>query len=307
MGAISLNLGVHLHWVLLVNSDLSFYCLDACFYDLVTWTLEIRGRRIITHRQGFNRLWMQVRPVAKLEEIQSHKVIKVASQNFVVWKIKTIIELRKLKDNLNHFWLAGAWEACVIFSPENSLDTLVDHLRADGVGRMVRRGIEILMLLWHDQYCFIVLHFTVFTSIYDSFLDVSPNIRCVVPIEVNDLFLVLALILAVALKGNGVQIILISFASYDVDGLVHTDLWVLLAVFYLITGQNAIIAYLLKIDLSFLTESSSFLEILNFWELLNWCRLSLTEISAQSCFTHSGQTNWNQEKLGNVLHFWVFE
>ena len=120
----------------------------------------------------------------------------------------------------------------MIFSPENSLDALVDHLRADRVGRMVRRGIEILMLLWHDQYCFIVLHFTVFTSIYDSFLDVGPNIRCIVPIEVNDLFLVLALILAVALKGNGVQIILISFASYDVDGLVHTDLWVLLAVFY---------------------------------------------------------------------------
>ena len=84
MGAICLNLGVHLHLVLLINSDLSFYCLDASFYDLVTWTLEIRGCRIITHRQGFDRLRMQVRPISKLEEIQSHEIIKVGSQNFVV-------------------------------------------------------------------------------------------------------------------------------------------------------------------------------------------------------------------------------
>ena len=62
---------------------------------------------------------------------------------------------------------------------------------------------------------------------------------------------------------------MISLASDDVDGLMHSDLWVLSAVFYLITGQNAIVAYLLEIDLSILTEPSSFLEILNFWELLN--------------------------------------
>lgn len=143
------------------------------------------------------------------------------------------------------------------------------------------------MLLRDDQYCFVVLDFTVFTSGHNCFLNVGPNIRSVVPIEVYDLFLVLALILAVALKGNGVQIILISFASNDVDGFVHSDLRVLLAVFYLITGQNAIVADLLKIDLRFLTEPSSFLEILNFWELLNRGCLSLPEISAQSCFTHS--------------------
>ena len=307
MGAICLNLGVHLHWVLLINSDLSFYCLDASFYDLVTWTLEIRGCRIITHRQGFDRLRMQVGPISKLEEIQPHEIIKVGSQNFVVWKIKTIIELGKLEDDLYDFWLAGTREAAVIFSPKNSLDALVDHLRADRVGRLVCWGVKIRMLLRNDQYCFVVLDFTVFTSGHDRFLDVGPNIRSVVPIEVNDLFLVLALILAVALKGNGVQIILISFASNDVNGFVHSNLRVLLAVFYLITGQNAIIADLLKIDLSFLTEPCSFLEILNFWELLSRRCLGLPEISAQSCFTHSGQTNWNQEKLGNVLHFWVFE
>jgi hypothetical protein len=163
------------------------------------------------------------------------------------------------------------------------------------------------MLLRDDQYCFVVFDFTVFTSGHDRFLDVRPNIRSIVPIKVNDLFSILALILAVTLKGNGVQIILISFASNDVNGFVHSNLRVLLAVFYLITGQNTIIADLLKIDLSFLTEPSSFLEILNFWELLSRRCLGLPEISAQSSFTHSWQTNWNQEKLCNVLHFWVFE
>ena len=195
----------------------------------------------------------------------------------------------------------------MILSTENSFDALIHHLWAYWIGRMIQWRLEIRMLLWNDQYRFIVLYFTVFTSGYNGFLDIHPNIGSVVPIEIYDLFLVLALILAVALKWNGVQIILISLASDDIYGLMHSNLGVLIAVFYLITGQNAIIAYLLEIDLSLLAESSSFLEILNFRELLNRRWLGLSEISAQSRFTHSRQTYWNQEKFGNVFHFWVFE
>lgn len=172
---------------------------------------------------------------------------------------------------------------------------------------MVQSWLKIRVLLRHDQYRFVVFHFTVFAWLNDRFLDVGPNIWSVVPIQVNDLFLVLALILAVALKRNGVQIVLVSFASDDINGLMHSNLRVLLAVLYLITGQNAIIANLLEVYLGPMNKACSFLEILNFWELL--CRhwLSLPEISAQGSFTHSWETYWNEEKLGNVLHFWVFE
>lgn len=143
------------------------------------------------------------------------------------------------------------------------------------------------MLLWNDQHSFVVLHFTVFTGCDNCFLNISPNIGSVVPIEVNDLFLILALNWTIALKGNGVQIILVCFASDDVDGFVHSYFWVLVAVFNLITGQNAIIADLLKIYGALGSSPCSFLEILNFWELLNRQRLCLPEISAQSSFSHS--------------------
>jgi hypothetical protein len=51
-----------------------------------------------------------------------------------------------------------------------------------------------------------------------------------------------------ALKRNGVQIILVSLAPDDVDGLVHAHFWVLLAVLHLITGQNPIVADLFKVE-----------------------------------------------------------
>lgn len=158
---------------------------------------------------------------------------------------------------------------------------------------MVQTWLKISMLLWHYEDRFVVLYFTVFTGSNNCFLDIGPNIGSVVPIKIDDLFLILGLGWAITLKGNGVQIILISFASNYINCFVHTNFWVLVAVVYLITGQNAIIADLLKIYLSLVSESCSFLEILNFWELLHWLSLGLPEISAQSSFAHSWQTNWN--------------
>jgi hypothetical protein len=86
----------------------------------------------------------------------------------------------------------------------------------------------------------------------------------------------------------------------------HSNLGVLLAVLHLITGQNPVIADLLEFDLGLM--GCPFLEILNFWELgLLMTTLVLSEISAQSCFAHTWETNRYKEKLGDVLHFRVKE
>lgn len=138
----------------------------------------------------------------------------------------------------------------MILSSENSLDALIDHLWANWVRSMVQTWLKISMLLWYYEDRFVVLNFTVFTGSNNGFLDIGPNIWSIVPIKIDDLFLLLGLGWAITLKGNGVQIILISFASDDINCFVHTNFWVLVAVLYLITGQNAIIADLLKIYLS---------------------------------------------------------
>jgi len=101
---------------------------------------------------------------------------------------------------------------------------------------------------------------------------------------------------------------LIGFATDDVNGLVHANLGVLLAVFHLITGQNPVVADLLEFDFSLTLDSGSFRVILNLGELrLLLMSLCLTEISAQSCLAHSWESDGHKEKLGDVLHFWVFE
>lgn len=100
---------------------------------------------------------------------------------------------------------------------------------------------------------------------------------------------------------------MVGFASNDVDCLMHSDPRVLLAVLHLITGQNPVVADLLKFEFAFARHLSSLLEILNFRELILVLLGVLSEISAQSCLAHSWQSNRHQEKLSNVPHFWVFE
>jgi hypothetical protein len=192
----------------------------------------------------------------------------------------------------------------VVFTSKNSFDALVDHLRADWVLGLIFRWLKVGVLLWHDKHGFVVLHFFGFACLHDGALDVGPNIRCIVPIEVNDLFMVLALIWRITLKGNGIQIILVSFIPDDIDSLMHSDLWMLVAVLYLITGQNPIVADLLELDLR--GRSDTFLEAGHFGHLL-LVRRSLSEISAQSRFAHSWEADWNKEKLCDVLHFWVLK
>lgn len=58
---------------------------------------------------------------------------------------------------------------------------------------MVPIAVEISMLLWHYQNRFVVSYFTVFVSGHDGPLDVLPNVRRIISIEINDLFFDFAL------------------------------------------------------------------------------------------------------------------
>jgi len=69
---------------------------------------------------------------------------------------------------------------------------------------MVKAWIEISMLLWNNEYSFVFLHFFVFVGIDNCALDVDPDIRSIVPIEINDLFSIGIVIWRITLKGDGV-------------------------------------------------------------------------------------------------------
>lgn len=69
---------------------------------------------------------------------------------------------------------------------------------------MVKAWIEISMLLRNNEHSFVFLHFFVFVGIDNSALDVDPDIRSIVPIEINDLFSIGIVIWRITLKGDGV-------------------------------------------------------------------------------------------------------
>jgi hypothetical protein len=193
---------------------------------------------------------MQVGPVSKLQEIQSHKVIKVCPENIVVRKIKTVIQFSKFQDNLHNLGLASGAEACVVLSPEDTFDTFINHLWADWILSMVFAWIKVRMHLGDNQHSFEVLHIFRTEGFGDCALNVHPDIWSIVSIEVNDLFFIGVIFWCITLKCDGVQIILIGFATDDINGLVHADLGVLLTVFHLITGQNPVVADLLEFNFS---------------------------------------------------------
>ena len=78
----------------------------------------------------------------------------------------------------------------MVFSSENTLDALVDHLRTDWILSVVAAGVEIGMHLGHDQHSFEVLNFFVFVSFDNCALNVGPDIWSIVSIEINDLFFI---------------------------------------------------------------------------------------------------------------------
>jgi hypothetical protein len=125
---------------------------------------------------------MQIRPLVELEEVQPHKVIEVGLEELVIGQVEAIIEFGELEYHLDNLRLASAAQAAVILSSENAFNALIDHLWTDRVFCRIPLRLEIWMLLWHYYDCFVVLHFPALGSLHDGALDVSPNVRGVVPI-----------------------------------------------------------------------------------------------------------------------------
>jgi hypothetical protein len=90
----------------------------------------------------------------------------------------------------------------VIFTPKDSFDALVDHLRTNWVLSMIQTWLEILMLLGNNEHGFIVLYFFVLIGLDNRILNISPNIRSIIPIEIDNLFLPIALVWRITLISN---------------------------------------------------------------------------------------------------------
>ena len=212
----------------------------------VRGALEV-GRRLVVgvdkHLDGGG---LEVFPHLELQEVKSHEIVKVALQGLVVAKVCSIIELGELQKHLHYFGLVLGAQAVVLGPSEDSLDTLVHHLRADWILMCVQLRIEACMLLWKDQHRFENFCFHISIGFFNSCLDIWPYIWGVVSVQVNDLFYLEFSILRVfalllALVCDCVQVVLICLPSNNVNSLVHAHSWVSIAVLLLILSQDSIV------------------------------------------------------------------
>ena len=131
---------------------------------------------------------MQIWPLSKLEEVQPHEVIEVRLQQLVATQVEAVIKFGELEDDLDNLGLASTAQAAVVLSPKNSLDALVNHLRADRVFCQVPLRLEVRVLLRHNENGFEVLGLLGLGGLHDGALDVRPDVRGVIPVQVNDRF-----------------------------------------------------------------------------------------------------------------------
>lgn len=112
------------------------------------------------------------------------------------------------------------------WSSKDSLDALEYHLRTNRVLVVVKLRIEAMMLLWYNYYCLESFDCCTTEGLVDGGLNVFPDVRGVISIQVNNLFhqhvLVLrVLIVLLTVTCDCIEVILIGLTSDDVDCLVH--------------------------------------------------------------------------------------
>jgi len=133
------------------------------------------------------------------------------------------------------------------WSPKYSLDALKHHLGTNWVLRMVETLIEVRVLLRNYYYCFVGLLSTLRICLFYCWLDVWPNVWSVVAVKVNYLFqhvvriYILVFVLWLTLHCNSIKVVLVSLVTDYVDGLMHTNTWMSIAVIFHIRCQYAII------------------------------------------------------------------
>ena len=181
----------------------------------------------------------------------------------IVREVDAVVEASELKDDLDYLRLVLTRETVVRLSTEYSFDTLVNHLRTNGILRCVRVTVKVNVLLGQDKDCLVRpdrLLLAVLVRLLNGLLDIAPDVGGVVTVEVDELLLehwltvqwvrhILVGLARVAGAGDGVKIVLVSLVSDDVDSLMHANLRVLSAVLFLVAGKNAVIRDLIEVDL----------------------------------------------------------
>jgi len=168
-------------------------------------------------------------------------------------------------------------------------------------------------------------------------LNVLPNIRCIISIQINDLFdhvlviLVIFVFIGVTVESNFIKVFLIGFWTSDVEGFVEITSWILCTICFSIFRENTIIGYFKEFNfdwlliyvgqfliliyvLIWLESGSLFIETLNLWNLILRMTKTLikslieilltigTQESTHGWLSHSRKTDWYQKELVDVRH-----
>lgn len=174
---------------LLINFNLLINCFDAFLNSSFTWILEVSGRFIEALDDGLDCLGLQFGPLLEVQEVQADHLVEELLQVLVVIQVATVVQLRELQDHVHHFRFVRARQAVMLLPIEYPLGALIDHLGADRILTVVQRRVEVSVLLRHDQDCLEVLHLLRLVGCLNGSLDVAPDVRGVVTVQVDELLL----------------------------------------------------------------------------------------------------------------------
>ncbi len=206
-------------------------------------------------------------------------MLEVAVNLIHVFEIKSVVQLSKLKNDVDDFWLIWAVETAMLFSVEYALAALEDEVGTNWVFCSICWFLPRL-LFWQQNNCRVVLcSREPRVRFFDCVSDISPHVWSIVTIEVNQTFIYILLdfwypnpvsklvrirvfwvlrrgrfdilvdLILKTIPCDLIQVVLISFPSDDVDYFVEGCFWVLLLVLWEVITQNAVIWHLLESDL----------------------------------------------------------
>ena len=201
-------------------------------------------------------------PFRVLHEVEAQDVVEIGMHLVLIVKVKIIVQLCKLQYHFNGFGLVITWKATMLSAFENSVAALEDEVWADWVLLVVQALVK-LFLLGEEDYCAILLGqascgWILATFIYSS-LDITPNVRRIVSIEVDDCFLcsvasfTLNNIFTVTffcaeIARDLIEIFLVSHWANDINNFVEGHSWVFFQVGVDLVSQDAIVWNFLKLD-----------------------------------------------------------
>ena len=183
----------------------------------------------------------------------------------MIIKIKVVMQLSELENNFDSFWFVGPRETSMLLTLENSITALVYQMWTDGIFLTILSLVPRL-LLWNKDNSDEVFRFVrmvIWSELVNSALDVAPNVRCIIPIEVYycfvKLFLTLMLffIFELSLEASFrrirwvhggrkklnylIEVLLVSLWANDVDTLMERHTRVFLEVGICHISKNSVI------------------------------------------------------------------